>query len=222
MENNNLTIGIIGAGKLGIVLGNLAVKAGYKVYLSSSRPVTDIALTIEVLVPGANATTTEDINQLADIIVLALPLGKFNTIDPNFFSGKIVLDAMNYWWEVDGVPNVYSNELLSSSERVALHFGKSKVIKAFNHIGYHNLVDYSRQQSPDNRKVVLYATDHLEVVKTIEKIISDFGFIPFSLGALKNGRILEAGHPLFGATLGLEDITPLVEEELKKPYIKIL
>ncbi len=216
MKTKNLTIGIVGAGKLGIVLGNLASKAGYKVYLSSSRPLEQIQLTIEVLVPGAIATTTDEINKVADVIILALPLGKYHMLDANFFSDKIVLDAMNYWWEVDGVPNVYSDELLSSSERVARYFSKSRVVKAFNHVGYHNLADYANQESLDNRKVVLYATDEQEVIENVEDIISDFGFTPLSLGALKNGRILEAGHPLFGATLSLEDITPLVREELNK------
>lgn len=216
MGNKDLVIGIVGAGKLGIVFGNLGVSAGYKVYLSSSRPVEEIKLTIDVLVPGAVATTNEEINKVADIIILALPLSKFNALNPDFFGNKIILDAMNYWWEVDGVPNTYSDELLSSSEHVARHFNKSRVVKAFNHIGYHNLVDYANQSSTLNRKALLFATDHQEVVQTVEDIINDFGFNPFFLGSLKNGRILEAGRPLFGATLSLEEITPLVAEELNK------
>lgn len=216
MENKDLVIGIVGAGKLGIVLGNLAVKAGYNVYLSSTRPVSGIKLTIDVLVPGATATTNEEINKVADIIILAVPLSKFNTLNPNFFSNKIILDAMNYWWEVDGIPNKYSDELLSSSERVALHFKKSRVVKAFNHIGYHNLVDFANYGPTLQRKVVLFATNHQEVVKNVEDIIIDFGFSPFFIGPLKNGRILETGRPLFGATLSLEEIAPLVADELKK------
>lgn len=216
MATNKLNIGIVGAGKLGIVLGNLALKAGYSVYISSSRSVEEIQLTIDILVPGAIATTNEVINDVADVIILALPLGKYQSLDPHLFEGKTLLDAMNYWWEVDGVPNVYSDANLSSSERVALHFSKSKVVKAFNHIGYHNLADYANQSVQDSRKVVLFSTNHEEIINVVEDIISDFGFTPLFLGPLSNGRILEAGEPLFGATLGLEEITPLVEKALKK------
>lgn len=216
MKTNNLTIGIIGAGKLGIVLGNLAVNAGYKVYLSTSRPKEEIQLIIDILVPGGVAATNREISEVADVIILALPLGKYTTLDSNMFAGKIVLDAMNYWWEVDGVPNLYSDETLSSSERVALHFNKSKVVKAFNHIGYHNLADYAKQSSNDNRKAVLYATDYQEIRDIIENIISDFGFTPLSIGQLKNGKILETGEPLFGATLAVEEIVPIVKKALNK------
>lgn len=207
-------IGILGAGKLGTTLGKLLVEAGYRVLISGSESAERIKLTIDILVPGAESLTTEEVTEQADIVILALPLSKYKQVNPEPLADKLVIDAMNYWWEVDGVDEVYSNAERSSSERVQDYFYKSTVIKAFNHMGYHNLNDDARPDMQEDRKVILIAGDEKDTVRKVETIVDHIGFMPLHIGDLKNGIILESGSPLFGASLGLEEVQEKVKTGL--------
>ena len=90
------TIGILGAGKLGIVLSQLALKAGYKVCIAGSGEPKKIALSVETLTPGAVATTAEAVAKVADVVILAFPLSKFRQISSRALAHKLVIDATNH------------------------------------------------------------------------------------------------------------------------------
>lgn len=204
-------LGILGAGKLGLTLARLGIKAGYQVYITGSKGPEKIKMVIDILAPGAIATAQEELIQKSDLIFLALPLSRFKELDPQLLENKILLDAMNYWWETDGKENSISSIEESSSEVVAQYFLKSKVAKAFNHMGYHDL-EIEADGQVSFKKVIAFATDAVEIVSQISQVITDFGFEPLYLGELKKGLLLEPGSPLFGANLTEKEFQEILEK----------
>ena len=191
-------IGIIGAGKLGLALAKLALDAGYDVGISSSRPAQAIELTVEVLAPGAKAYTTTELIEQFSTIILALPLSRFLALPDSIltqFKEKIVLDAMNFWWEIDGKDQ--EAHYRNSSVTVQNKLPEAFVVKAFNHMGYHDLA--AEATTKEHKKAIVYATDHPHIVPEIEELIKQLGFDPYALATLEQGVMLEPGSPLFGA-----------------------
>jgi predicted dinucleotide-binding enzyme len=196
--HDDLRLGIVGAGKFGTTLARVAVAAGYDVAISGSGRPDAIALTVDVLAPGAQAATTEDVARHADVVVLAVPLHRVRELQADLFAGKILVDATNYWEEADGDdPELASGE---TSLFVEAHFPGARVVKSLNQLGYHQLDEHQRPQGAPDRIAIGAAGDDRLAVRRVMRLVDRLGFDPVDVGPLANGSALEPDGSPFAAT----------------------
>src|SRR5499427_10144330 len=196
-------LAVLGAGHVGPVIARLAIKAGYPVGIATSGDPENLALITELMIPGAQPRWARDAIAEADVVVLAMPLHRFDEIDPGLLNGKLVVDAMNYWPATEGVLEAF--EYGGSSEIVARRLAGSLVVKALNHISYHELEGRARPAGAPDRRAAGVAGDDSAAVATIAGLIDGIGYDPVRLGSLRAGRVLEPGGPVFGVVLPLDE-----------------
>ena len=204
-------IGILGAGRLGLVLARLSSRAGYPVLIAGSGDPGRIALPQDVAENGVVPTSAGAVSEQADIVVLALPLGKFRQIPADALAGKLVIDAMNYWWTADGALPEFTDPLVSSSEVVQRHLAGSRVVKAFNHMGYEDLEDEARPPGQPDRKAIGVAGDDLDSVDVVAAIVNDMGFDAVRVGRLAEGVRLEPDTEPFGADVDAAELQAMID-----------
>ena len=192
-------IGIIGAGRLGTVLARRAVASGHPTLVASSGAPELLRAHLLTQVPGAEAVSRADAAG-ADIVFLALPLGQLGTLPVEQLRGRIVVDAMNHWWETDGLRPDLTDPNTSTSEIVQAALPESRVVKAFNHMAYRDIDELWAPPGEPGRNAIAIAGDDPDAVAAIARLTDQFGFDPLPIGSLAQGVRLEPDTVAFGVT----------------------
>jgi len=206
-------IAVLGAGHVGPVIARVAIEAGYQVSIAASGDPEQIELIVQVLAPGAEPRWAAEAAREADLVVLAIPLHKFTTLDPSLLDGKLVVDTMNYWPPVDGIQEMFEDRRYGSSEIVQRRLVRSTVVKTLNHIGYHELEDERRPRGSPERRALGVAGDDPRAVDVVAELIERIGYDAVRFDRLSAGRLLEPGGPVFGASLHRSEFELAVRAE---------
>ncbi|MGO4385167.1 NADPH-dependent F420 reductase [Specibacter sp. RAF43] len=203
------TIGILGAGRVGTAVARQALKAGYGVRIATSRPAEEIALLVEIITPGAAAVGAAEA-AAADIVVLAVPLHKYRTLQPGLLAGATVIDAMNYWAPIDGEIDDFEGSPRTSSEVIQSFLAGALLVKTLNHIGYHDLEAEGRDAAAAGRRALALAGDHDGAKAVVAAFIDRLGYDPLDAGPLRAGRAFQPGTEIFNGAHTLPELQEIL------------
>jgi 8-hydroxy-5-deazaflavin:NADPH oxidoreductase len=204
---------VLGAGHTGPVIARVATEAGYPVSIAASGDPERIELITSVMAPGAEPRWAADAVDGADIVVLAIALHRFASLDPAPLAGKVVVDTMNYWPPTDGALAAFEDRRYGSSEIVQHRLAGSTVVKTLNHIGYHDLDEDRRPHGDAHRRALGVAGDDLGALALVAELIDRIGYDPVRLDHLRDGRLLEPGGPVFGISLRRDEFESNIATE---------
>ncbi|WP_341872787.1 NADPH-dependent F420 reductase [Pseudoclavibacter terrae] len=193
------TLGIIGAGNIGSQIARKAVEAGYDVVISNSRGPATLASLVAELGPTARAATAIEAAEAADVAVVTIPLHAYDSVPVEALAGKIVLDTNNYYPQRDGAIAELDDETTTTSELLQQHLPKSRVVKAFNHIGAADITSDGRPAGAADRRALVAASDSQDALDVVRGLYNQFGFDTVEVTPLAEGWRIQRDSPGYGA-----------------------
>lgn len=205
------TIGILGAGRVGTAVARQALATGYDVTIATAKPVEEIAMLVDIVTPGVVATDAAEVTT-ADLVVIAVPLHKHRTVDPQLLAGRTVVDVMNYWAPTDGRIDAFEDDPRTSSEVIQDFLAGADVVKTLNHIGYHELESDGRPSGDADRRALALAGDSEAAKARVAGFLDRMGYDPVDAGALAAGRAFQPGTQIFNGTHTADQLRGLLRE----------
>ena len=202
-----MNIGIIGAGSIGATAARLFAGVGHEVGLSNSRGPATLAALVAGLGPQVQAMSTEDAARFGEVVLVAIPFGRFTDLPAEALSGKVVIDANNYYPERDGQYPDLDSGRTTSSELLAAHLSRSHVVKAFNTIYFAHLAAQGDTSLPlEERRVIFVAGDDPAAKRLVTGLIEEIGFGPVDTGTLaQGGRRQQPGTPVYNREMTVHE-----------------
>lgn len=207
-----MNIGIIGAGNIGSNAAKLFAAAGHDVAISNSRGAASLAEIAKEI--GATAADRDDAIVFGDVVLVSIPLGKYKTLPPNAFAGKIVIDSNNYYPNRDGnIPDLDERKT-TSSQMLSEHLKDARVVKAFNTIWSEHLRTEGDPAKPlDERRVIFLSGDDAEAKSVVSNLIEEIGFTPYDLGGLAESSLQQPDSPIYNKSVTTAEARQILSDE---------
>ncbi|MCU1238262.1 MAG: oxidoreductase coenzyme F420-dependent [Candidatus Solibacter sp.] len=197
-----MNIGIIGAGQIGGTLTRRLSALSHQVFVANSRgPESLMQLAKET---GAKAVSPVEAARSGDVVIVTIPEAKVRDLPRDLFAGVpddvVVVDTGNYYpRERDGrIDEIESN--LTESQWVQQQLGRP-VVKAFNNIYAHHLMDFGRPPGDSKRFALPIAGDDDHAKTVVSSLVNELGFDPVDAGRLAESWRQQPGTPVYGADL---------------------
>jgi 8-hydroxy-5-deazaflavin:NADPH oxidoreductase len=190
-----MNIGIIGAGNIGATAARLWLRAGHSVAISNSRGPETLQSLVRELGGNAKAVTPGEAAQFGEVVLEAIPFGRYASLPARELNGKILISAANYYPQRDGKIDLSG---LAHTEFIAKHLPSVHVVKAFNTIYYQHLAAMGDTALPLEERVAIYvAGDDTEAKTVVSKLVEEMGFAPVDTGSLANSKVQEPGAAIY-------------------------
>ena len=210
-----MKIGIVGSGNIGATAARLFVKAGHDVTLSNSRGPETLKDLVAELGDHARAATVEEAALSGDVVLVAIPFGKYKALPPEAFYGKVVIDAGNYYPERDGQFAELDSGETTSSELMSAHLKGARLVKGFNTIYYVHLASQGDTSLPlEERRAIFIAGDDSGAKEIMAKLIEEIGFAAVDTGFLsEGGKRQQPGTAIYNQELSVKQAAKVLEAE---------
>lgn len=194
-----MNVGVIGSGNIGANAARLFARAGHDVAISNSRGPETLRELVGEIGPGVRAATVGEAAGFGEVVMEAIPFGRYGELPAEQLAGKVLITASNYYPGRDGE---VEHDGLASSELVQRHLPGTRVVKAFNTIYYERLRDNGRTGTPlEEREVILVSGDDAEAKALVSGLIEEIGFAPVDVGTLAGSRRQEPGSPVYNVPM---------------------
>jgi predicted dinucleotide-binding enzyme len=179
--------------------------------VSNSRGPETLAGVVDELGPAARALTATEAAAYGELVVVAIPLGRYRELSPEPYAGKIVVDADNYYPQRDGQIAELDEGKLTSTELLAAHLPGARVLKAFNTIHWRHLRDLGDPTAAvADRRAVPVAGDDAAARAVLTGLIEQVGFAVADTGSLAESWRQEPDTPVYGAEVGPDEAATLI------------